>query len=144
MAFLLTYYCPHIMALAFLVFFLAIDVPEKGRFFWRALAAVTIATVLAHLNRWFDLWPAHPYFASGHMTFCLGVTLSVALLRPWSLVITLPVLVALGVALVELHFHRVGDVLGAIPLVLVVYAIVHGMWRIAPALPPLDRAAVSP
>jgi hypothetical protein len=47
------------------------------------------------------------------------------------------------VALVVLHFHNVGDVLGAVPLVLVVYGTVHRFWPMSPASPPLDRRASS-
>ena len=144
MAFLLTYYYPHILALVFLVFLFSTKVPAKGRFFLRALVALLIVTFLAHVNRMYHLWPAHLYFPSGHMSFCLGVTLSLAMLRPWTLAITLPLLVVLGVALVVLHFHDTLDVLGAIPLVLGVYGILHWVWSMSPASPPLDRATVSP
>jgi hypothetical protein len=143
MAVQLTYYYPLTMALAFLACFFSTHLPAKGRFLLRALVALVLAIVLAHLNRVFDFWPAHRLFASGHMTFCLGVTLSLGMLRPWTLAITLPLLVPFGVALVALHFHNVWDVLGAIPLVLGVYGIVHGFWNVPPASPPLDRAAVS-
>ena len=144
MAVLLTYYYPHVMALAFLACFFSTHIPAKGRFFLRALTALVLAIILAHLNRSFDFWPAHPLFASGHMTFCLGVSLSLGMLRPWTLAITLPLLIPFGVALVVLHFHNVWDVLGAVPIVLGVYGIVHGLWSVSPASPPLDRAAVSP
>jgi hypothetical protein len=144
MAVNLTYYYPHVMALVFLAGLLSADVPAKGRFFLRALVALVIASVLAHTNRWFDLWPAHRFFASGHMTFCLGVALSLGMLRPWTLAITLPLLVPFGVALVALHFHNVWDVLGAFPLVLGVYLAVDRFWSLSPASPPLDRATVSP
>ena len=143
MAVLLTYYYPHVMALVFLACFFSTHVPAKGRFFLRALVALVLAIVLAHANRWFDLWPAHRLFASGHMTFCLGVSLSLGTLRPWTLAITLPLLVPFGVALVALHFHSVWDVLGAVLLVLGVYGIIHRFWSLSPASPPLDRATVS-
>ena len=118
---LLTYYYPHFIAVVFLAFLFIADVPGKGRFFLRALVALAIATFLAHVNRIFHLDPADLYFPSGHMTFCLGVSVSFAMLRPWTLAITLPFLVLLGVGLVAYHCHTVGDVLGAIPLVLGVY-----------------------
>jgi len=144
MAVLLTYYYPHVMALVFLAFFFSTRVPGKGRFFLRAMVALVIAIVLAHVNRSFDLWPAYRYFPSGHMTFCLGVSLSLGMLRPWTLAITLPLLVPFGVALVALHFHNVWDVLGAVPLVLGVYGIVHSVWSLSPVAPPLDIRAASP
>ena len=143
MAHLLTYYYPHFMAVVFLAFLLMADVPAKGRFFLRAALALLIAVILAHLNRMLDLWPAHRLFASGHMTFCLGIALSLGVLRSWTLAITLPLLVPFGAALVILHFHNVWDVLGAVPIVLVVYGIVHHFWPMAPPSPPLDSSASS-
>jgi hypothetical protein len=47
------------------------------------------------------------------------------------------------VALVALHCHDSLDVLGAVPLVLGVYGIVHWAWNMSPSSPPLDRATVS-
>ncbi len=143
MAALSTNLYPVALMLVFLACLFSAKVPAKGRFFLRALVALVIAVVLAHVNRWFDLWPAHRLFPSGHMTFCLGVALSLGMLRPWSLAITLPLLVPFGVALVALGFHTVWDVLGAIPLVLGVYGVVHKVWRVPPASPPLDSATYS-
>ena len=140
----LTCYYPHIMAVVFLAVFFSMKVPARWRFFLRALVALVIAIILAHLDRWFHLWPSHPLFPSGHMTFCLGVSLSLGMLLPWTLAITLPLLVPFGMGLIGEHYHSLGDVLGAIPLVLVVYGIVHGLWRISPVSPPLDMAADSP
>ena len=138
------YYCPHVMAVIFLVFLLATKLPAKGRFFLRALVALAIVTFLAHVNRIFDLYPAYLYFPSGHMTFCLGVSISLAMLRPWTLAITLPFLIFFGVELVAYNCHTPLDVLGAVPLVLGVYGIVHAVWSMPPATRPLDSATVSP
>jgi hypothetical protein len=144
MALVYIYYCPHIMAVIFLAFLFATKLPAKAQFFLRALVSLVIATFLAHVNRIFDLYPAHLYFPSGHMTFCLGVSLSLGILRPWTLAITLPFLIFFGVELVVYNCHTVWDVLGAVPLVLGVYGIVHAVWRMPPATRPLDRAAISP
>jgi len=144
MVYRILYYCPHVMAVIFLVFLFATDIPAKGRFFLRALVALVIATFLAHMNRIFHLYPAHLYFASGHMTFCLGVSISLGMLRPWTLALTLPFLVFFGVALVVYKCHTALDVLGAVPLVLGVYGIVHALWSMPPATRPLDSATVSP
>jgi len=65
-------------------------------------------------------------------------------LRPWTLAVTLPLVVLLGVSMVALHLHTVWDILGAIPLVLVVYGIVQKSWSVSSASPPLDRTPVSP
>jgi membrane-associated phospholipid phosphatase len=142
---LVTYYYPHFLALVFLAVLWATPMSEKRRFFCRALTALLIALILAHLNRWFDLWPAHRYFASGHMTFCLGLSLSLGRIRPWTLLVTLPLLIPLGIALVMLHFHSVGDVLGAFLIVALVYGGIHRRWphlfsprEEKPSQPPLN------
>ncbi len=51
----LTYYYPHFLAGIFVVTLLLTKVPAKGMFFLRAVLALTIATVLAHVNRLFLL-----------------------------------------------------------------------------------------
>jgi len=140
---LLTNVYPFTLMLVFLACLFFMKVPAKGSFFARALLALVIAVCLAHVNRWFELWPAHRLFPSGHMTFCLGVALSLGMLRTWTLAITLPLLVPFGAALVLLHFHSLWDVLGAVPLVVVVYGIVHRFWIVPPASRPLDSAAYS-
>jgi hypothetical protein len=132
MRFLFTSYYPYAIAVAFLTFLFWMKVPRKGVFLSRALIALLIATFLAHVNRIFDLWPAHLLFPSGHTTFCLGLSLSLAMLRPWTLLITLPLLVVLVVSMVTLRFHTTFDILGAIPLVLIVYGIIHKYWRLEP------------
>ena len=52
------------------------------------------------------------------------------MLRPWTLAISLPLLVPFGIGLVWAHFHVALDVLGAIPLVLIVYGIIHTFWKL--------------
>jgi membrane-associated phospholipid phosphatase len=139
----LTYYYPHIMAVVFLAFLFTTDIPAKGQFFLRALVPLLMALLLAHINRLFDLWPEHLYFPSGHMTFCLGVSLSFGLLRPWTLAVTLPLLLLFGIALVAFRFHSILDVVGAIPLGLIVYGIVYKCWRPISVMPPLDSRTTS-
>lgn len=117
----LTYFYPHLLTLAFAAMLWATPLRGKGAFLLRAAGPLVLAIVLAHLNRWFDLWPAHRYFASGHMTFCLGMSYSMARLRPASLAITLPLLALEGIGLVAFHFHVLADVLGAFPIVLATY-----------------------
>lgn len=144
MVYLFTVYYPFALALVFVASFFLVEIPAKGAFFLRALVALVIATFLAHVNRIFHIYPAHLYFPSGHTTFCLGVSVSLGMLRPWTLAVTLPLVVLLGVSMVALQLHTVWDILGAIPLVLVVYGIVQKSWRVSPASPPLDRTPVSP
>jgi len=125
-----TIFYPFAIALVFIACLYSMNVPAKGTFFARALLALVVATFLAHVNRIFYLWPGHLMFPSGHTTFCFGVALSLAMLRPWTLFITLPLLVVLAVSMVMLHYHTTFDVLGAIPLVLVIYGLVHWLWRL--------------
>jgi hypothetical protein len=141
-AYTILYYTPHVMAVIFLVFLFCSDAPKKGRFLARATVAVALASFLAHLNRIFHYDPAYLYFPSGHMTFCFGVSLSLAMLWPWTLCLTLPSLVVFGRELVFYHCHTTSDVLGAIPLVLIVYGIIHALWKFSPVVP-LDSAKVS-
>jgi len=134
---------PFALMLVFLACLFAARLPGKGRFVLRAMGALLVAVFLAHLNRWFLFWPEHRLFPSGHMTFCLGISLSIAQLWPWTLAITLPILVPFGMALVSLHYHTPGDVLGAIPLVLVVYGLARWFWPMPPPSPPLDSRPTS-
>lgn len=141
----LTYYLPHVMAVVFIVFLSLIDEPLKLHQFLRAALALSIATVLSHLDRWFDLWPGHPYFASGHMTFVAGVAASLGFLRSWTALLTLPLLVPYGIALNKLGFHCPLDIFGAIPIVLIVYILIYKYWTIKPpSAAPLDMAPESP
>ena len=139
-----TFWYPITIALVFLGNLWAMDVPNKGAFWGRAMVALVVATFLAHVNRIFHLWPAHLLFPSGHTTFCLGLSLSLAMLRPWTLYLTLPLVAVLAVSMVYKHYHTPLDILGAVPLVLVIYGIVHRVWRLPADSPLLDRWTVSP
>ncbi len=136
------YYTPHAMAVLFLVFLYYTDIPAKKQFFWRAAVPLTIACCLAHVNRIFHLYPAYLYFPSGHMTFCLGISISLAMLQRWTLVFTFPFLILFGIELVAYDCHTPLDVLGAIPITLLVYGVVHYAWSVHAAAP-LDRTKVS-
>lgn len=144
MLILLTNLYPFALMLVFLACLIVMPIPAKGRFAARTLGALVIAVALAHVNRTFYLWPSHLLFPSGHMTFCLAVSVSLGLLRLWTLALTLPLLVPFGCALVWLHFHTVGDVLGAIPLVLSLYGIAFRFWLRPEMSPPLDNSPPSP
>jgi len=69
------------------------------------LFAVLVSFVLAHVNRWFDVWKSHPYFPSGHETFasCMGAAVVVADRRYVGLCAVL--LATLGYALVRAGWH---------------------------------------
>jgi membrane-associated phospholipid phosphatase len=138
----LIYYFPAVMVVVFFVCVAAWPFPQKRRFLVRAILAAAVAVLISHLNRIFDLYPPHPYFPSGHMTLSLSMAVSLGLLRPWTLAVTLPVLVFFGIELVTHHFHTTVDVLGAVPVVLLVYALVFRAsgW---PGSRPLDSRAGS-
>jgi hypothetical protein len=138
----LIYYFPAVMVAAFFICVAAWSIPGKRRFVVHAIIAAAIAVLISHLNRIFGWYPSHLYFPSGHMTLSLSVATSLALVRPWTLVLTLPILVLFGVELVAHRFHTTSDVLGAIPVVLVVYALVFaaGRW---PGSRPLDSRPAS-
>jgi membrane-associated phospholipid phosphatase len=138
-----TNWMPIGMTLAFLLALLLVKTPDKGAFCVRALLALVIAVFLAHVNRIFLLYPPHPLFPSGHTTLCFGLALSLGMLRPWTLLVTLPLLVVLGVSMVSLRYHTTIDILGAFPLVLVIYGIVHRTWRLPSDSPLLDRVTLS-
>jgi hypothetical protein len=143
---LFVFYYPHLLAVVFLVVYLRTRMPAKGLFLLRALtAALVLATFLAHVNRIFGLWPAHLLFPSGHTTFCAGVSWSLAMLRPWTAVVTAPLVLLMAYELVWFHYHETIDVLGAFPLVLLIYGLIHWSWRLPRASTrPLDSAVVSP
>jgi len=67
------------------------------------------------------------------MTFALSMALSLGLLRPSTLWITLPLLIPYGAALVILRFHNLVDVIGAIVIVLGVYGSLDRVWGLSPA-----------
>ena len=138
-----TFWYPITITLVFLGTLFALKVPDKGAFWGRAMLSLVLATFLAHVNRIFHLWPAHLLFPSGHTTLCFGLSLSLAMLRPWTLYITLPLIVVLGISMVYKHYHTTFDILGAIPLVLEVYGAIHLAWRLPSDSPLLDRAKVS-
>ena len=121
---------PLVIALVFVIAVIATPVPSKGLFVARAATALVIAVLLAHLNRMTGFWQAHLIFPSGHTTFCAGLTWSLAMLRPWTLFFTIPLLIAMGVELVLLGFHCVFDIWGAFPLVIVIYGMIHACWRL--------------
>ena len=88
-----------------------------------ALWAIALSFVLAHVNRWFDLWKSHPNFPSGHETFasCMGTAL-VLIDRRWVWLV-LPLLGLLGYALVRAGWHGRLEVVGGFLLGTAVMAV---------------------
>ncbi len=120
-----------------MVFWTYTRLPARFLFLLREVLTITIATVLAHLNRWFLFYPAAPYLVSGHMTFALGASISIGMLRPWTLAITLPALVPFGVEIIIQKMHTVTDVVGAIPLVLIIYGLIYRFWKMPAGTAPI-------
>ena len=124
---LLVYYYPHLMVAIFIACMAAWRFPHKQSFILRAVGAGVVAVLISHLNRFFDWWHSDPYLPSGHMTASLSVAVALGLVRPWTLAVTLPLLVFFGFALGACGYHTVTDVLGAVPLVALVYVFAfHG------------------
>jgi len=69
------------------------------------ILAVLLSFVLAHINRWFDLWKAHPYFPSGHETFAACMATALVVLGRRTLVPMLALLALLGYLLVRMGWH---------------------------------------
>jgi membrane-associated phospholipid phosphatase len=139
----LTYYYPHLTALTFLAGICTTKIRDKKRFLVRVIGALLVALFLAHVNRLFHIWPRHLYFASGHMTFSLSMALALGLLRPWTLWVTLPLLVPFGFDLVILRFHKPEDVIGAVLLVVAIFGLANRYWGLERLAAPLDSAKVS-
>jgi len=89
------------------------------------LAALVISYIIAHVDRWFYLWPYHPDFPSGHETFasCIGTALVIEDRRYLWLV--LPLLALLGYGLVRAGWHVPSDVAGGFLLGTVVMLICY-------------------
>jgi membrane-associated phospholipid phosphatase len=128
---------PAFMVAVYFVCMFAWPITDKGQFMTKSIIAATTAVLIAHLNRFFDLYPAHLNFPSGHMTLSLSVAVSLGIVRPGTLALTLPALVLLGIGLVATGFHPVIDVLGAVPLVLLIYGLIF-YQEIARLFRPLD------
>lgn len=95
------------------------------------VAAAILSFVLAHVNRWADLWPAHPNFPSGHETFASCMAVALAALDRRSLAFSAVLLAALGYALVRAGWHGRFEVVGGFLLGSAVMAAslkVSGAW----------------
>ena len=87
--------------------------PLKG-YVVATIAAVALTYALAHVNRWFDLWPPHKYFPSGHETLAASLGTSLAWRdRRW-LWLAIPLAAVLAIALVRAGWHTWLDIGGAV------------------------------
>lgn len=95
-------------------FFFRIDSGNKAMFLLRGLASLGLSLLVVHFIRWLHLWPAHPLFPSGHMTFYTALAASLFLRDKRSLVFTIPLGVFYAWLIVRLGFHTWIDLLGAL------------------------------
>lgn len=85
-----------------------------GKFLAASAVALLVTYLLAHINRWFLLWPANPVFPSGHATFLACAATSIFLVEWRTIFITLPLALGYAVLLVLMKWHSALDVIGAL------------------------------
>jgi len=88
----------------------------RGFFFLKSVAALVGSFVLAHLNRWLPLLPDGLFCPSGHMTFYTSLSISLWLLNPGSILLTIPLGCFYAWLVVHLGFHPWPDVFQALVL----------------------------
>jgi hypothetical protein len=94
------------------------------------LWAIALSYVLAHVNRWFALWPAYPNFPSGHMTFASCVwTELVALDRRYAFA-AVPALAVLGYELFHAGWQGRVDIAGGVVLGPLVMLALRRLWKL--------------
>jgi membrane-associated phospholipid phosphatase len=74
--------------------------------------AVVAAFLLAHVNRWFDLWKSHPNFPSGHETVATCMAVALAAIDRRTLPFSAVLLAVLGYWLVRTGWHGRFEVIG--------------------------------
>ncbi|MDF2440797.1 MAG: hypothetical protein JWN98_1781 [Abditibacteriota bacterium] len=98
------------------------DLPQNGRiafffgFLGRALLAILVVYLLAHLPRWLHWNPFQSKFPSGHTAFAASVVTSLWLLDARSKYFGLPLLAAYAALIVALGHHIWIDIVGALIL----------------------------
>ena len=80
------------------------------------LWAVVISFIIAHVNRWFDLWPAHPYFPSGHETLAACLATAIVLENRRFALLAFALTAFLGYALVRFGWHDPMEVVAGFAL----------------------------
>jgi membrane-associated phospholipid phosphatase len=108
-------------ALPFLIWVVTIAVRSKrsepvAAIVRATLWAVAISYLLAHVNRWLDLWASHPNFPSGHVTAATCMWTALALVDRRYAPLGLAVLALLAYALVAAGWHGRLDVAGGFVL----------------------------
>jgi len=103
------------------------------KFLLLCAVAMFVTFVLAHINRWENLWSGHPGFPSGHMTLMTCTFTLLILLNARWIFAAVPLLCIFGWLLVHLHNHSWLDVIGAAlftpPVTLGCYAIFRRIQR---------------
>ncbi len=83
------------------------------RFWGRSALGLGLAVIVTESGKYWEVWPGHPSFPSGHETFGLAVATSLVVWdRRW-LGLALPLTLLLAWALVAAHYHTPVDVAGA-------------------------------
>lgn len=104
----------------FLLFFVAaapIISRHLGGFFpfWlRSAAGLGLAVSLAESGKYFEVWPGHPGFPSGHESFALSLATSLVVWDCRWLALALPLAGLQAWILIIAHFHQPPDVVGAL------------------------------
>jgi membrane-associated phospholipid phosphatase len=113
------------------------------RFWLRALLAIAVPVLMTELGKKYEVWPGHPNFPSGHMTFATSAATVLVLQRGsgWAWIMTALALLE-GLLLVSGGWHTpdevvVGGIMGAtVPLLI---------WRLTRRLSAmLPRPASAP
>ena len=82
--------------------------------YWaRTVLGIGLAVILAESGKYFEVWPGHPSFPSGHETFGLAAAVSLVVWDMRWLWLAVPFIVLLSWALVAAQYHHPLDVAGA-------------------------------
>lgn len=87
-----------------------------GRTLGAWIGAIVLVFVIAHLNRWLNLWPDYKYFPSGHIAYACCVATLGATLQRRSIALTTPLILLYSLLIVRLGYHAWLDIAGALVL----------------------------
>jgi membrane-associated phospholipid phosphatase len=97
--------------------------------FWaRAALCIAVAVLLTELGKRYEVWPGHPNFPSGHMTFATAAATSLVLQRGrrWLWLVG-PLALMMGLSLAYGHWHTPDEVLAGWVVGMLVPL---GVWRL--------------
>ncbi|MBC8104075.1 MAG: phosphatase PAP2 family protein [Cytophagales bacterium] len=100
------------------------------RFWGRSALSIGAAVGLAEAGKHYQIWPGHPLFPSGHMTFATAAASCLMLRRglPW-LGIALPLIGIMGISLVVGGWHTGTEVFGGLALGGFITLVCFGLLR---------------